>query len=264
MFGMGPHSGPPGGSLRSPPGGPDHKPSPTPCDNYPDAGGHRRHATHRTRTTFEVAAPPNESHREEPGRSGASWLQNRLEINATSVAPRSQSPRKALQTIALLVFLSLGLPQSARGQEDRAPGAVGPPPKSIALGPVLYGEDGESSDRVGIWWYTSRTLVLGATFQVWDDYDVLDVEVRRRLRSGSSPFVSVSGTVQRRLDVRGAGGSVMAGYELLLPLSTSVFVGVGRRLLWQWPSGSHAGPDPGDNHSVRIQFGAAVAFPLSE
>lgn len=168
--------------------------------------------------------------------------------------------------LGLLCALTLVPHGPVRAQEDpRAQTAWAPAKNAVSVGLHSFLDDGESGERVGIWWAVTRRVNLGVTWRSWDRYDVVEPEIRLqgRRKTRVSPFVSISGIRQLHGDMRSTGVGFGMGVEGYPQEGLSLSAAVGwRTVRREWASGGNDGGDLNRENSFRLHAGALV-FPLT-
>jgi len=115
--------------------------------------------------------------------------------------------------------------------------------------------DGESSNRLGAYWYPRSPARLMVTSRLWDHYDVVEAEVRwlRHRPDSPRPFLMASAIWQNHVGQESIGGAAGAGVELYLVRSLTLEF----TLAWQ---SLFAEAPYSDNHWFRITAGLSVVL----
>jgi len=159
-----------------------------------------------------------------------------------------------MRAIVLTAMAVSGLPLLVGAQESSQEAApLTPTHRSIGVGVTRVGEDGESSWRLGLFWYASDRFVPGLTAN-WGLDDNVEPELRWFPRTRSSPFFISGSVIYKQRGLKRFGGAVAAGFETYVNRALALSISLG------WESvfgGTHGGP-----HWFRVQGGLTIILPF--
>lgn len=182
-------------------------------------------------------------------------------ISAGHAAGASSRFRKVLE-ITALVFCAVAPTAAAAQDTSDASFFWGPPQRAIGIGISTVVDDSESSTPFGVWWYGHNRLSIGATGQFWNDYNVVQSEVRWFLSDSVTirPYLAGALSWQTHGSAEGYGLAVGVGGEIYFLERIAYSVALGWRSLLR-RSRLGGVENPQDVHWFRLTQ-ALVVFPF--
>lgn len=164
--------------------------------------------------------------------------------------------RRKVRPFGFVLMLLFALAPLGRASAQEVVPAWTPAPGTIGISAGGYGTDSEIMRRAGLWWVRSTQNVLGVTGAFWEGYRHLEFESRwfSAERGKVSPYVMVSGTLQRNGDREGLGPGVGIGAEFYPAVPVGFTAALGWRSLYQRWRVSGYSESPTDIHWFTIRF----------